>query len=56
MLNCRVCRNPMRIRTIEVLHACERVRLACDSCCSEAVQELTKTKIPPLREAALVEH
>jgi transposase-like protein len=43
MLNCPTCRNPMRIRTIEVLHVCERIRLACDSCRREAIQELNKS-------------
>ena len=44
MLNCPRCRNPMRIRTIEIVELRERIRLACDSCRCEAVHELPQVQ------------
>jgi hypothetical protein len=44
MLSCPRCRNPMRIRTIEIVELRERIRLACDSCRCEAVHELPQVQ------------
>jgi transposase-like protein len=49
MLTCPTCRNPMRVRTIEVVDAFERVRFSCDSCRAETVRELSKSKSAPLQ-------
>jgi hypothetical protein len=40
----------MRIRTIEVAELGERVRLACDSCHSEAVHEVPKVSRQPQQQ------
>ena len=51
MLSCPRCRNPMRIRTIEIVELRERIRLACDSCRCEAVHELPKSSNQPQRHS-----
>jgi transposase-like protein len=50
MLICPTCRNPMRIRTIEIVELGEQVRFACDSCHSEAVRELSKSSKQPQQQ------